>query len=115
MQESEIAREILGYLVKHPGAQDTLEGITQWWIPEQRIRTQIGNVKKAIAELVAQKFVIERKGKDSRTHYRINPRKIMEIKDFQNRRHCLVHSSHRIDWGHKTDGPVNNRSGKLVS
>ena len=82
MQKSEIVREILGYLVEHPDAQDTLEGIAQWWIPEQGIRTQIGNIKKAIAELVAQELVLERRGKDSRVHYRINALNRKKIESF---------------------------------
>jgi hypothetical protein len=28
-----LQREILSYLMRHPDAKDTLEGITQWWLP----------------------------------------------------------------------------------
>ena len=82
MQESELARDILAYLIEHPNAQDTLDGIAHWWIPEERIKSQIANTKRAIAELVAQKFIFELQGKDSKTHYRLNQCKIKEIKDF---------------------------------
>jgi len=80
MQESELAREILAHLVKHPDAQDTLEGIVQWWIPEEKIKSQIADTREAIAELIAQKFIFEWQGKDSRTYYRLNRCRIREIK-----------------------------------
>jgi hypothetical protein len=32
MLKTEIAREILAYLLDHPDAQDTLDGISQWWV-----------------------------------------------------------------------------------
>ena len=28
----ELARQISGYLDRHPNAADTLEGITRWWL-----------------------------------------------------------------------------------
>ena len=82
MQKSEIARDILAYLAEHPAAQDTLEGIAEWWLMEQRIKTQVALVKETMADLVRRKLVLERQGKDSRIHYRINRREIKEIRQF---------------------------------
>jgi hypothetical protein len=70
---------ILSYISEHPGAQDTLEGIVEWWLLEQRVEHQITVVKEALAELVARRLVIERRGADARTHYRVNRRKSKEI------------------------------------
>jgi len=75
-----VAHEILAYLVEHPDAQDTLEGIVQWWLLEQRIKRQTAKVKEALAELVAKGLVLERKGKNARIYYRINRRKYGEIR-----------------------------------
>ena len=80
IEGSEIAYDILVYLSEHPEAQDTLQGIVQWWLLEQEIKTRIRQVERALAGLVAERFVVERKGKDSQIHYRINRRKIGEIK-----------------------------------
>jgi hypothetical protein len=66
-------------LSENPEAQDTFEGIVEWWLLEQKIRHQTATVKEALAELVAKKLLLERTGSDSRTHYRINRRKKKEI------------------------------------
>lgn len=71
--------EILAHLAKNPDAQDTLEGVIEWWLLDQRIEKQIREVKRAIDELVADGLVIERQGKDARIHYKINRRKIRKI------------------------------------
>ena len=84
--ESSIGNEILAYLVDHPKAQDTLEGIVSWWLLERTIKFQQTQVKKALAELVAKGLVIEHKGMDSQTHYRINQSKYEEIQALFNRK-----------------------------
>lgn len=75
-----VAREILAYLAEHPDAQDTVEGIVEWWLLEQKIKRHTAQVKEALAELVAKGLVLERKGKDARIHYRVNRRKSGEIR-----------------------------------
>jgi len=69
----------LTYLAEHPDSNDTLEGIVEWWLMERRIQYAIAKVKDALSELVAEGFVLENKGRDARTHYRINRRKHGEI------------------------------------
>jgi hypothetical protein len=78
--KSQIGNEILAYLVDHPKAQDTLEGIVNWWLLERTIKFQEAQVKKALAELVAKRLVIEQIGPDSHIHYRINQSRFEEIK-----------------------------------
>ena len=82
MKDSEFAREILAYLAEHPDAQDTVEGITQWWLVEQEIKYQIAKVKEALSELVRNGFIIEKKMKDSSIHYQINRQKMDDIRIF---------------------------------
>lgn len=72
---SVVAVRILGYLSAHRDAQDTVEGIAEWWLLERRIRHVITEVKQALDELVTQKMVLERKGLDGRVYYRLSPRK----------------------------------------
>ncbi len=46
------AREIEQYLMAHPRAADSLEGIAIWWIGRQRIHEELAIVRAALAELV---------------------------------------------------------------
>jgi predicted transcriptional regulator len=78
--KSQIGNEILAYLVDHPKAQDTLEGIVEWWLLERAIKFQEAQVKKALAELVTKGLVIEQRGNNSKIHYRVNHSKFEEIK-----------------------------------
>jgi len=77
--KARIAYEILAYLMDHPDARDTLDGIVQWWLPEREFRYRVTSVKEAIEELLKDGWVTARKGQDSRTYYRINEEKRTEI------------------------------------
>ncbi len=73
MQEasvSEIAQEILDHLRKNPQAQDTLEGIVQWWLPA-RMKSRSGTIKDALDELVDAGLITEHQGKDAQISYRM--------------------------------------------
>jgi hypothetical protein len=76
-----VAEVILAYLKENPAAEDTLAGIVEWWLLEQQIRDTTSAVQKALAELVRDGLVIERKGKDSQVRYCINPDKLPSSSD----------------------------------
>lgn len=84
---SRVLVDILAYLADHPEADDTIEGVAQWWLLEQRIRQQIPVVEKALAVLVEKGFVIEQGGRNGRMRYRINWRKQKQIKTFLGQRY----------------------------
>jgi hypothetical protein len=69
----ELAEEILGYLQEHPDAEDTLEGIEDWWMLERNIKSLTSRLQAALAYLVSSGFLIQRVSQDSRTYYRVNP------------------------------------------
>jgi len=77
--KQQMKHDILAYLVEHPDAQDTLEGIVGWWLLEQRIVSGTAEVKEVLTELVANHLVLERKGADARSHYGINPSEAGEV------------------------------------
>lgn len=74
-----IPYRVLAYLVENPNAQDTLEGIVEWWLLERLTKDNAAKVKTALTELVGAGLILERGGKDSRTYYKINRRKLKEI------------------------------------
>ncbi len=80
--KSHITQEILAYLLEHPEAQDTLDGIVQWWLLDRKIRYQQKKVKEAIGDLVAKEIIIEQKKPGRESRYRVNRDKAQEIKEF---------------------------------
>jgi hypothetical protein len=80
-QKRDIAREILSYLAEHPEAQDTLEGIAEWWLLERKIQYQARLIQGVVSELVDKGLVLECKQQDEGTHYRLNQDKREEIID----------------------------------
>lgn len=75
-----VAEDILSYLVENKTAEDTIEGIVEWWLMHERIKRRTKEVRKALDELLRENLIIARESKDSKIHYRINPRKTEEIK-----------------------------------
>ena len=84
--ESKIGNEILTYLVDHPNARDTLEGIVDWWLLERQIKFQTARVKEALSDLVARGFILKKKGSNSQIHYRVNQSKYEEIRQLFKRK-----------------------------
>lgn len=77
----QLARQVLGYLAENVEAQDTFEGIVEWWLLEQRIKHQTAAVREALKELTARRLIVERRTRDSRVHYRINRGKLKEVRE----------------------------------
>ena len=79
--KSPICLQILAYLVEHPEAQDTVDGIVEWWLLERQITHQITRVKEALSELVAKGWILEYRGMDSQVRYRVNQNKYKEVRE----------------------------------
>jgi hypothetical protein len=76
----EVSREILRYLLRHPEAQDTLEGISEWWLLEETIIRKYAEVEAALTNLVDQGFVLEKRVVNLGTLYCLNRIKTDQIK-----------------------------------
>ena len=70
----------------NPMAQDTLEGIAEWWLLQQDIKHNIAMVRRALDELVDRKLLLQRKGNDARKYYQVNRDKHLEISAIINNR-----------------------------
>jgi DNA-binding PadR family transcriptional regulator len=75
-----ITDQILAYLIEHPEAQDSLEGITEWWLLEQQIRYGLTAVDGALNNLVADDLLVTRQCADGRIYYGLNRAKEREIR-----------------------------------
>jgi hypothetical protein len=74
-----LKQQVLGYLLRHPEAQDTVEGIAEWWLLERRVEQALANVTKVLSELVAKDYLMATKAEDGRLYYRLNRAKEREI------------------------------------
>lgn len=79
-EKSVITKQILTYLIEHPDAQDTLEGITYWWLLEQQIKTSISTVRVALTDLLSKELIVEQGDDEQRVRYAVNPAKLSEIR-----------------------------------
>jgi hypothetical protein len=52
--------DILRYLIKHPQAKDTIEGINRWWLAQADSMSSIDDVQEAVDFLVSRGWM-ERK------------------------------------------------------
>ncbi len=75
-----LANEVLGYLVQHPEAQDTADGIAEWWLLEHRIMQVVGNLEAVLRELVNKEFLLVTAGNDGRYYYRLNRNMEREVR-----------------------------------
>ncbi len=78
-ETQETAHKILAYLMDNPNAQDTLEGILDWWLLQQDLKRNIALVRKALDQLIDKKFLLERKGNNKQKYYQVNQEKLKEI------------------------------------
>jgi hypothetical protein len=70
---------ILQYLVEHPEAKDTVEGIINWWLPTNSIIWEIGKLQEVLDFLVSRGWVIEREIIPSTKIYSVNSNCLDEI------------------------------------
>jgi hypothetical protein len=77
--ESELCRRILSYLAEHPQAQDTIEGIAQWWLQDPQLQPSGNRLQKALDYLTAQHLVVACQGRNGRVSYSMNQEKQNEI------------------------------------
>ena len=53
----ELTNEILKYLLVHPDAEDTLDGIARFWVARQQIELRIEQTKAALNDLVGRGYL----------------------------------------------------------
>lgn len=58
--QNDAVADILRYLIKHPQAKDTIEGINRWWLTQAHSMLSIDDVQEAVDFLVSRGWM-ERK------------------------------------------------------
>jgi hypothetical protein len=67
------APEILDYLTRQPGAQDTIEGILHWWVLDTCIRNWSPKIATSVAQLLELGFLEQKPSPDGNVFYRVSP------------------------------------------
>ena len=79
-----VIREILQYLVDHPDAKDTGEGIYKWWLREADTERGRGEVEKALDLLTSKRWLTMRNISQFQKIYGFNMKLMEEIRKFLN-------------------------------
>ena len=74
---SRAARMILGYLLKHPVAKDTIDGLTEWWLLERRVAETRREVEEAVDELVELGVLESTQHADAYTNAAAVPQRVL--------------------------------------
>jgi hypothetical protein len=83
-----VIRHILQYLIDHPDAKDTIQGILRWWLPGGIVVWEEAAVQEALDVLVAKGWVTQRPTIPSRPIYGLNQAKLEEIEKFLRESGC---------------------------
>jgi hypothetical protein len=79
--DEQLIRGILQYVVDHPDAKDTLEGIYKWWLPDS-YRSGKLEILTALNVLASKGWLTKRGTIPSKEIYGINRDRLQEIKSF---------------------------------
>ena len=65
-----LTRMILDYLAEHPQAMDTVEGIAEWWVRRQEVRSLVGSVTRIVQRLT-EAGILEQIGNGPNSRFRL--------------------------------------------
>ena len=70
--DGDLARAILEYLLSHPHAADSAEGVARWWLGELGVAATLPEVELALSQLVASRALRRERLADGTTLYSKN-------------------------------------------
>jgi hypothetical protein len=68
--DEELSEAIRRYLAEHPFAMDTLDGIAEWWVMRDQVRTDVEAVARVLDHLV-RNGELEQLGSPDSPRYRL--------------------------------------------
>lgn len=79
---NDVIRDILRYLITHPSAKDTINGIEKWWLSQHIGREGKRQITESLNLLVGRGWLLARRSLQSETVYSLNESALVEIKDY---------------------------------
>ena len=58
IRRHELVLSILAYLLEHPDARDTAEGVIRWWLPHEDPMLDVSEVLEGLEYLVSKGWVV---------------------------------------------------------
>jgi hypothetical protein len=78
----ELSLGILRYLLAHPRAKDTIDGIEKWWLPKSTSPEKKRRIEETLNWLAVKGWLIARSSPQSDTIYSLNENSLDEIRAF---------------------------------
>ena len=78
----ELTLGILRYLLAHPRAKDTIDGIEKWWLPKSTSPEKKRRIEETLNWLATKGWLIARSSPQSETIYSLNENSLDEIRAF---------------------------------
>jgi hypothetical protein len=78
----ELTVGILRYLLAHPRAKDTIDGIEKWWLPKSTSPEKKRRIEETLNWLAVKGWLIARSSPQSDTIYSLNENSLDEIRAF---------------------------------
>jgi len=76
---------VLGYLVEHLEAKDTVQGIMQWWLRDGRPNVRRSDVSSALEDLVVRGWITATSLGQGAVLYGLDKTRIDDVRDFLQR------------------------------
>lgn len=73
---------ILKYVLAHPRAMDSVEGIQQWWLIDRQVTKR--EIQNALMNLIQLEYIIMLVGLNGSASYKLNQAKMGEMRSILN-------------------------------
>lgn len=73
---------IISYLAEHPHSNDTLQGVTQWWLLAESATWSRAEIQEGLDKGVEKGLILQTRGGDGQVRYSLMPGKFPEIRGY---------------------------------
>lgn len=85
--KNSIARRILIYLISHPEAKDTIDGVKMWWLQNGFDQPREVDLRRVLDSLVERRWISVRTVSTAQNIYSLDKLKLTEIEEWLEKEH----------------------------